>query len=152
LPARGAFTSEVTNMATTQGAAKMEEAGGLVLTSIGPSFTVADVEKSIAWYRDVLGFTVGERWEHEGKLLGAELKAGQVSVYLSQDDWKKGRDRAKGEGFRVHCETGQDIDSIVERIRARGGTLLQEPSDEWGSRHFAIADPDGFKITIAKPM
>lgn len=123
----------------------------LTLTSVSPSFTVGDLQKSLAWYRDVLGFAVADRWEHEGKLLGVEMKAGPVSVYLSQDDWKKGRDRVKGEGFRVHCETDQDIDSLVARIKARGGRLLQEPSSEWGGRHFAIADPDGFKITIEKP-
>jgi len=123
----------------------------LTLTSVNPSFTVSDLQKSLAWYRDVLGFTVGERWEHEGKLAGIELKAGQVSVYLSQDDWKKGRDRVKGEGFSIHYETDQDIDKLAAHIKAKGGRLLQDPASGWGSRHFAIADPDGFKIMIEKP-
>ena len=122
----------------------------LRLRSAAPSFTVNDVQKSLAWYRDVLGFTVGERWEHEGQLRGVELLAGQVRFWLSQDDWKKGRDRRKGEGFRMHCDTAQDIDSLAARIKAQGGTLLQEPRDEpWGGRDFAVADPDGFKITIS---
>ena len=43
----------------------------LALRSVGPSFTVNDVEKSLAWYRDVLGFAVKDRWEEEGKLLGS---------------------------------------------------------------------------------
>jgi lactoylglutathione lyase len=122
----------------------------LRLRSAGPSLTVNDIERSLAWYRDVLGFTVEERWEHEGRLAGVELVAGRVFFWLSQDDWKKGRDRAKGEGFRLHCETAQDVDRLAERIRARGGRLLEEPRDRpWGTRDFGIADPDGFKITIA---
>ena len=36
---------------------------GLRLASAGPALTVNDIQKSLAWYRDVLGFTVGERWE-----------------------------------------------------------------------------------------
>ena len=69
---------------------------------------------------------------------------------LSQDDWKKGRDRVKGEGFRIYCSTSQNLDRLAEQIKARGGTLLQEPKDDpWGSRNFSFEDPDGFKITIA---
>ena len=115
-----------------------------------PSFTVNDIEKSLAWYRDVLGFTTGERWDDGGKLFGVEMAAGDVTFILGQDDWKKGRNRIKGEGFRIYCTTGQDVDRLAEGIKARGGTLLREPGDSpWGTRAFAVEDPDGFKITIA---
>jgi len=113
--------------------------------------TVNDIEKSLAWYRDVLGFSVGERWEDSGRLAGVELIAGQVRFILNQDDWKKGRDRAKGEGLRLWCETTQDVDRLAARVKEKGGAVVQEPSDaEWGGRVFAVADPDGFKISISK--
>jgi lactoylglutathione lyase len=122
----------------------------LRLRSISPSLTVNDLQASLSWYRDILGFTAGERWEHDGKLAGIEILAGSVSFYLSQDDWKKGRDRVKGEGFRLHCTTAQKVDKLAEEIRKRGGRLLEEPHDEpWGERAFAVVDPDGFKITIS---
>ena len=101
--------------------------GKLNLRSVGPSFTVNDVEKSLAWYRDVMGFAVGKRWEEGGKLLGVELTAGPVLFMIGQDDWKKGRDREKGVGFRLYCDTDQDVDELAKGIKARGGTLLQEP-------------------------
>lgn len=122
----------------------------LRLRSAAAGLTVNDIEKSVAFYRDILGFVVKERWEENGKLLGVELVAGGVSFMLSQDDWKKGRDRVKGEGFRIYCTTGQHVDRIAEQIKERGGTLAQEPRTQpWGMRDFAVADPDGFKITIA---
>src|SRR5258708_36160807 len=122
---------------------------GLTLSSVAPSFTVNDVEKSIAWYRDVLGLVGKDRWEHEGKLMGVEMKAGGVTFMLGQDDWKKGRDRVKGEGFRLYCQTSQDVDRLAAQIEARGATLLQAPRDEsWGARLFTVEDPDGFKVTI----
>jgi catechol 2,3-dioxygenase-like lactoylglutathione lyase family enzyme len=127
---------------------KAPKRGSLKLKSAGVSLTVGDLDKSVAWYRDVLGCTAGDEW-NEGGFRGAEMNAGDVSIMLNQDDWKKGRDRVKGEGMRVFCNTKQDIDKIAARIKAAGGTLEREPKDEWGMRAFSLADPDGFKITIA---
>jgi uncharacterized glyoxalase superfamily protein PhnB len=125
----------------------------LRLSSAGPSFTANDLQRSLAFYRDVLGFTVKERWEQDGVLQGVELVAGRVSFWLGQDDWKKGRDRVKGLGFRIYCDTSQDVDAIAERIKAAGVSLLQEPKDQpWGGRDLAVVDPDGFTITIARGL
>ena len=124
--------------------------GAMNLCEVSPSFTVNDLGKSLAWYRDVLGFEVEERYEREGTLVGVGLRAGDVFLMLGQDDWKKGRDRKKGEGFRIYCMTTHDVDAMAKRIRAAGGTLDQEPRDQhWGMRDFSLTDPDGFKITIA---
>jgi uncharacterized glyoxalase superfamily protein PhnB len=129
--------------------AKAGPAKGLRLGSASPAFTVNDLEKSLAWYRDVVGFAVEERWERDGKLAGVGLKAGDVFFMLGQDDWKKGRDRKKGEGVRIYFSTTQDVDALAKKIKAGGCTLDYEPQDQpWGSRDFALTDPDGFKITI----
>jgi uncharacterized glyoxalase superfamily protein PhnB len=125
--------------------------GGLTLLSSGPILTVNDVEASLAFYRDTLGFTVGERWEENGQLMGVELVAGQVSFMINQDDWKKGRDRDKGQGVRIYCTTSQSVDALAERIKAKGGTLTHEPRDEMGVRALALEDPDSYKITISTP-
>jgi uncharacterized glyoxalase superfamily protein PhnB len=122
----------------------------LRLRSASPSFTVNNIQKSLAFYRDVLGFTVKERWEKDGALQGVELLAGRVTFWLGEDDWQKGRDRVKGQGFRMYCGTSQDVDTLARQIRERGGTLAEGPKDQpWGGRDFAVVDPDGFKITFA---
>ncbi len=47
--------------------------------------------------------------------------------------------------------TTQDVDAIAKRIRAAEGTLDDGPRDQpRGMRDFALTDPDGFKITIAR--
>jgi catechol 2,3-dioxygenase-like lactoylglutathione lyase family enzyme len=122
----------------------------LVLSDASPSFTVNDLEKSLAWYRDVLGFAVEETWKDAGKVVGVSLLAGDVSFMIGQDDWKKGSDRKKGEGFRIFCTTKRSVDDLAKRIEAKGGRLDHGPTDEpWGVRDISLTDPDGFKITIA---
>ncbi|HTR01653.1 MAG TPA: VOC family protein [Thermoanaerobaculia bacterium] len=126
--------------------------GGLALATASPSLTVNDLAKSLAWYVDVVGFVLEERWEEGGVMVGAQLLAGKVRFFVGQDDWKKGRDRKKGEGFRIYCQTTQDLDALAKKIVARGGTLDYEPRTQpWGSRDFGLTDPDGFKFTIATP-
>ena len=122
----------------------------LRLRAVSPGLTVNDLQASLAWYRDIVGFTVDETWEHDGKMAGASLKAGSAFINLSQDDWAKGRDRAKGEGFRIYLSTGQDIDEVAAGIKARGGKLASEPADRpWGARTFNLVDPDGYRLTIS---
>jgi uncharacterized glyoxalase superfamily protein PhnB len=124
----------------------------LRLRGVSPSFTANDLPRSIAFYRDVLGFVVGDEWRGENAVLqGCEMHAGSVTFMLAQDDFAKGRDRKKGVGTRLHVSTAQDIDQLASEIKARGGTLDQDPADmPWGERVFMITDPDGFKLTIAQ--
>ena len=117
--------------------------------SILPGLTVDDVNQSIAFY-EALGFSVGQRWEQDGTLIGVMMKAGEFELGLSQDDWKKGRDRKKGLGTRLNLETTQSIDEIAARMKAAGFTLDTEPFDtEWKTRQFELTDPSGFKWTVS---
>lgn len=123
----------------------------LRLRKLTPSFTATDLQRSIAFYRDVLGFVIGEEWREDGVLAGCEIHAGSVTFMLGQDDFKKGRDRQKGLGTRVWCHTAQDLDRLAAEIKARGGMLDQEPQDmPWGDRVFMISDPDGFHLTFVQ--
>ena len=127
-------------MATTQEA--------LQISAIAPSLTVDDLQKSIAFY-EALGFSIDERWEENGTLLGVMLRAGKSQIGLSQDDWKKGRDRKKGIGTRLTLSTTQNVDQIAARAKAAGIRLSAELHDtEWNSRAFEITDPSGFLLTI----
>jgi len=116
---------------------------------VSASFTVNDLAKSLAWYTDVLGFTVDREHEREGNLFAVSLKAGAVRVLITQDNGAKGADRAKGEGFSLMFTTAQNVDELADRIKARGGTLATEPFDAFGARAFRIVDPDGFRFVIS---
>jgi predicted enzyme related to lactoylglutathione lyase len=122
----------------------------LRLRAFEPSLTVNDLRKSMDFYTSVLGFIRGERWEEGGVLKGVTLKAGACNLGLSQDDWAKGRDRVKGVGVRLWCETVQDINALAERIRRAGGKLTEGPTDsaEWKMQTIGIDDLDGYHITI----
>lgn len=119
--------------------------------ALSSSLTVDDIQKSIRFFEG-LGFTAGEKWEHNGTVTGVMMSAGDVELGLMQDDWKKGRDRKKGVGVRLHIDTTQDIDQVAANAKANGIKLDSEPREEWGMRMFDVTEPTGFKITIAKRL
>jgi lactoylglutathione lyase len=118
--------------------------------ALSASITATDLQKSLAWYREVVGFTVQQEHERDGKVVAVSLIAGGVRLVLGQDDGAKGWDRVKGEGFALMITTAQDVDELAKGIVERGGTLDSEPADmPWGPRVFRLLDPDGFRIAIS---
>ncbi|HSL23781.1 MAG TPA: VOC family protein [Vicinamibacterales bacterium] len=117
--------------------------------TISPSFTVDDLQRSVTFFEG-LGFGIEERWEENDVLLGVMMRAGEATINLSQDDWKKGRGRQKGLGMRLYIGTAQNIDQLAADAKKAGIALDAEPHDTpWGSRAFEVTDPSGFKVTIA---
>jgi uncharacterized glyoxalase superfamily protein PhnB len=124
-------------------------------TNLSCSLTCKDLDASLRFYRDVLGFAVGETYEVEDKVVAAVVVAGDCRLVLNQDDGKLGWDRIKGQGFylQINVAGTADVDAAAERIRAAGGALLDEPEDRpWGVRMFQFKDPDGFKLGVSTPL
>jgi uncharacterized glyoxalase superfamily protein PhnB len=123
----------------------------LRLRAFEPSLTVNDIQKSLQFYTKILGFMESQRMTgKDGALNGVMLKAGACTIGLSQDDFSKGRDRVKGIGVRLWCETVQDINALAERIKHAGGVLTDGPTDnkEWKMQVLGIDDPDGYHVSI----
>ena len=116
--------------------------------TVSPIITVDNLQQSVTFF-ERLGFGIEDRWEENGALLGVMLRAGEVMINLSQDDWKKGRGRQKGVGMRLFIGTTQNIDQLAADAKKAGIALDAEPHDTpWGSRAFEVTEPSGFKLTI----
>ncbi|GAA2094839.1 VOC family protein [Streptomyces albiaxialis] len=116
---------------------------------------VDDHDKALAFYRDVLGMEVRNDVGFEGMrwvTLGSPAQP-DVSVVLEPplaDPNASPADRqamaellAKGL-LRGVIFTTDDVDATFEHIRAAGGDVLQEPTDQpYGVRDCAFRDPAG---------
>jgi uncharacterized glyoxalase superfamily protein PhnB len=119
--------------------------------SLVPTLTANELDRSIRFYEG-LGFSVSEKMEEGGKVLGVMMEAGGATLGISQDDFGKGRDRVKGVGMRLYLETDQDIETLANQAIQSGVRLDQGPAPlPWGPMGFTATDPDGFRITISKP-
>jgi uncharacterized glyoxalase superfamily protein PhnB len=116
-----------------------------------PGLTVKDLDASVRFYTEGLGFAVEEEWKVEGARMGVSLVAGGATLNLSQDDFAKGRDRVKGVGMRLFIETDQDLDALAGQARATDIVVDGPAEMPWGVMGLTVTDPDGFKTTISKP-
>jgi uncharacterized glyoxalase superfamily protein PhnB len=124
-------------------------------TNLGCSITCKDLQASIRFYRDAIGFPVEQSFEHEGNVVAAVVVAGDCRIVLNQDDGKLGWDRIKGQGFylQINVAGAPVVDAAAARIKAAGGALLSEPEDRsWGVRMFQFKDLDGFKLGVSTPL
>jgi uncharacterized glyoxalase superfamily protein PhnB len=124
-------------------------------TTLGCSITCKELDASVRFYNEVLGFAVLQKYEREGKVVGAVVSAGDIRIVLNQDDGKLGWDRIKGQGFylQINVASLADVDAAAARIKAAGGALLNEPADRpWGVRMFQFKDLDGFKLGVSTSL
>jgi len=117
--------------------------------SVSASLYVKDLQKSLVWYRDKIGFFVDEQIQRGGKLTAVALKAGDVRILITQDDGGTGWDRVKGAGFALQFTTAQDIDGLAEAIKQRGGFIETPPKLVGKTRVMQLKDPDGFRLVIS---
>jgi lactoylglutathione lyase len=103
---------------------------------------VADLNKSIAFYHDLLGLHI--KSQHKDFVM---LESANVGVFLwsKRWDWEKPRatDERQGLGMYPHFQV-KNVSEVVERARKAGYRITQEPRHYlWGTEAF-VADPDGY--------
>jgi lactoylglutathione lyase len=114
---------------------------------------VGDLERSIGFYRDVLGMRVLSRKEYpEGKFTlcfvgyGANPEHAEIELTYNWGVEKYELGNAYG-----HVALGVDgIHAVCDRIRAAGGKITREPGPmKHGTTVIAfVEDPDGYKIEL----
>jgi len=132
--------------------------------------TVSDLERSLTFWRDVLGFELSHRTHQAGKLAseitgvpGAEISLAVVKApghkiellqYHAPEQRKRGNDvRPCDVGFVHVALTVDDLDTVMERMAASGWQCAGTPQTlttgpNAGKRVIYVRDPDGTTIEL----
>ena len=123
----------------------------LRLRTLTPAITVADLEVSLTWYCDAVGFVVVQKWEENGTIAGAVVEAGRIRLFLVQKDMTSFEPHP--DTLQFYCSSAQEIDGLAAAIESRGVVLDKPPADQaWGARSFELIDPDGVRLTISSAI
>ncbi|MFZ2289858.1 MAG: lactoylglutathione lyase [Halopseudomonas yangmingensis] len=114
---------------------------------------VGDLEKSIAFYTEVMGMTLLRRKDYpEGRFtlafVGYGNEADQAVLELTHN-WDTAHYEL-GTGYGHIAIEVQDVRLACEQIRASGGKVVREPGPmKHGTRMLAfVEDPDGYRIEL----
>jgi len=106
----------------------------------GVSLPVRDVARSVAFYRDMVGFTV-----EQNRPAFALLRLGEVMLGLLRTRLDDPSPDTRG---TLHVEfTTDDLDA---EMQARGVSFPEPPHDAPWERAMATYDPDGYKVEFAQ--
>jgi catechol 2,3-dioxygenase-like lactoylglutathione lyase family enzyme len=121
-------------------------------TNVWPRLAVQDLTRTIAFYRDVLGFDVGLLWPDDSSptftILGRDDV--QLQFYVLAKDSPSGSNTAAvaGEGV-INIETSD----VRELHAALDGQVPVEWGPEvytYGRREFAVRDPSGYLVIFTE--
>jgi catechol 2,3-dioxygenase-like lactoylglutathione lyase family enzyme len=113
------------------------------LTSLAPQFLVDDLERSIAFYRQ-LGFSFNEPWEGFyaiGSLDGLELHLKAAPKNAAERKFRRDNE---------HLDAAAGVDGIeaLHQLCFEAGVKVVKPlaATPWGTKDFYVEDPDGYII------
>jgi len=131
-----------------------QSAAGPSFESVTPNLVVADLEKSLAFYRDVLGFELDMRVPDQPPFVFVSVKRGAVQIFLNdisavRKDFPALAARPLGGGNTMYVRmTG--VEAYHEQVRTRAKIVVPFVRQPYGMTEFAVEDPDGYIIFFAQ--
>jgi lactoylglutathione lyase len=113
-----------------------------------PILLTPDLPRALGFYRDLLGGEIEFQFPPEGEpgYVGLNIGGGHLGIGRSPDaEAGAGRQRFALWVYADSC------DEAIERLRAAGTTVTEEPADQpWGERIARVLDPDGNEVIVGQ--
>jgi uncharacterized glyoxalase superfamily protein PhnB len=125
------------------------------LSKLTPNLIVADVSRSLAFYRDVLGFQLGLTVPPDGEpYVFASVQSGTIEIFLNAPEpayteYPAFKERPIGGTLTLFIEV-VDVEGWHASLSGRVTVVMPLERKWYGMTEFAIADPDGYVITFAE--
>ena len=127
---------------------------------VTPNLVVASVERSLAFYRDLLGFSLVTTVPENGPFAFAWMQRDGVNVFLNgleavRADHAELAERSLG-GLNtmfivLEAETtAAGVDAMRAAIGSRARVFMELKDQFYGMREFGLEDPDGYAIFFAQ--
>jgi lactoylglutathione lyase len=124
------------------------------LKKLTPNLIVSNVDRSVAFYRDVLGFTLGVTVPDASPFVFAIVQSGGVEIFLNAPEpaiteYPAFAGRPIGGTLTLYIDVN-GVTQLHETLRSRATIVMPLEKKFYGVTEFAIQDPDGYLITFAE--
>jgi lactoylglutathione lyase len=119
-----------------------------------PNLLVANVERSLAFYVETLGFERGMTVPDASPFVFASVTGGPVEIFLNDaatavKEYPGFNGKSIGATGTLYIEV-EGVDALHDRLKATMKIVMPLATQFYGMREFAIADPDGYVLTFAE--
>ena len=126
----------------------------LSCTKLNPNLIVSNVDASLRFYEDVLGFDRSMTFPELSPFMFASVTSGPVKIFLSDRSTVIKEDPRLSDlpfgGGNIMLIEVDGVDAVHTRIASLVKVVMSLRTQSFGLREFAIQDPDGYIITFAE--
>ena len=124
------------------------------LNKIIPNLIASNVERSLVFYRDVLGFSVTATVPESAPFVFAFITRGDITVFLNApeaaiEEYPAFKDRPIGGTLTLFFEVAGVRDAYAA-LASKVKVVMPLEVKWYGMTEFAFEDPDGYLITFAE--
>ena len=125
-----------------------------MLESFTVLLNVEDVSAAIAFYGELFGFEVIQKFEENNSIRWASLSKDQMQLMLNEHGERSNdRRRLSDSHLDVVLYIGvTDLDEIWRRVDQKGYSPSQIEIEDYGLRQFGFRDLDGYEIAVTGPV
>jgi len=119
-----------------------------IVSPVSRHLSVAEVDRSLAFYSDVLGFEAHAARQRDGVPAVAEVVRGPARIQLgTQDSAYDSTGQRRPRGAAIIFFQTDDVAAMREEVLARGGRPSELEKVNWiKMRVFEVRDPDGHTL------
>lgn len=128
----------------------------LAVSRVDVLLNVADVERSLGFYRELIGMKLDASWtDVDGRVRWARLSAsGGSALMLNQPQGDPLTDRTSRPAYRdavvyLRMDGTDELQAVHRRLGEAGAEPGEFHDEAYGQREFVVRDPDGYEIGIA---
>ena len=119
-----------------------------------PNLLVANVERSLAFYCDTLGFARGMTVPDASPFVFASVTSEPVEIFLNDaatavKEYPAFAGKPIGATGTLYIEV-EGVDALHDRIKSTVKIVMPIATQFYGMREFAIEDPDGYVLTFGE--
>lgn len=119
------------------------------ILGVFPQFRVADVKSTAEWYRDFLGFEIGEYFLDPPVFVHIRRDYTVFQIGLAHESAAITRP-AGGLGCNAFVWTDQ-VDNLAEEFLSKGVRILEGPVDrQYACREILVEDSNGLRLIFAQ--
>jgi catechol 2,3-dioxygenase-like lactoylglutathione lyase family enzyme len=125
----------------------------MTFADVTPNLVVSSIDRSLAFYRDVLGFAPVTTVPDQAPYAFAWLQRDTVNVFLNSEAAAEMK-TAAGTGMLFITLEAPDrdagVDGLFASVKDRAPVVMPLTDQFYGMREFSIKDPDGYVLTFAQ--